>query len=130
MAGDRAGGDLSDRGVRQNRFEADLPAQRGAIQARNGADLAIDRLAVDVTATPYLVTDPEGTAAKLGPAIERDPNDIANALARPGGYVVLARNVPPRSPTRPRSSTCRGSTSPTPGSASTPAGRRRRSSSG
>ncbi len=76
-------GDLSDRGVQQNRFEADLPAQRGAIQARNGADLAIDRLAVDVTATPYLVTDPEGTAAELGPAIERDPNEIANALARP-----------------------------------------------
>jgi cell division protein FtsI (penicillin-binding protein 3) len=88
-------GDLSDRGVQQNRFEADLPAQRGAIQARNGADLAIDRLAVDVTATPYLVTDPEGTAAKLGPAIERDPNKIANALARRGGYVVLAEDVPP-----------------------------------
>ena len=88
-------GDLSDRGVNQNRFEADLPAQRGAIQARNGADLAIDRLAVDVTATPYLVTDPEGTAAKLGPVIERDPNEIANALSRPGGYVVLAQDVPP-----------------------------------
>jgi cell division protein FtsI (penicillin-binding protein 3) len=88
-------GDLSDRGVDQNRFEADLPAQRGAIQARNGADLAIDRLAVDVTATPYLVTDPEGTAAKLGPVIGRDPNEIANALARPGGYAVLARDVPP-----------------------------------
>jgi cell division protein FtsI (penicillin-binding protein 3) len=88
-------GDLSSRGVQQNRFEADLPAQRGAIQARNGADLAIDRLAVDVTATPYLVTDPEGTAAKLGPAIQRDPNGIANALARPGGYAILARNVPP-----------------------------------
>jgi cell division protein FtsI/penicillin-binding protein 2 len=88
-------GDLSARGVQQNRFEADLPAQRGSIQARNGADLAIDRLAVDVTATPYLVTDPKGTAAKLGPAIERDPNELANALSRPGGYVVLARNVPP-----------------------------------
>lgn len=88
-------GDLSALAVKQNRFEADLPAQRGALQARNGADLAIDRLAVDVTATPYLVTDPEGTAAKLGPAIERDPNDIANALVGPGGYVVLARNVPP-----------------------------------
>jgi cell division protein FtsI (penicillin-binding protein 3) len=88
-------GDLSDRGVDQNRFEADLPAQRGAIQARNGADLAIDRLAVDVTATPYLVTDPEGTAAELGPVIERDPNEIANALSRPGGYVVLAQDVPP-----------------------------------
>jgi cell division protein FtsI/penicillin-binding protein 2 len=88
-------GELSDRGVQQNRFEADLPAQRGAIQARNGADLAIDRLAVDVTATPYLVTDPKGTAAELGPVIGRDPNEIANALIEPGGYVVLARNVPP-----------------------------------
>ena len=88
-------GDLSARGVQQNRFEADLPAQRGSIQARNGADLAIDRLAVDVTATPYLVTDPKGTAAQLGPAIERDPNELANALSQPGGYVVLARNVPP-----------------------------------
>jgi cell division protein FtsI/penicillin-binding protein 2 len=88
-------GDLSALGVQQNRFEADLPAQRGAIQARNGADLAIDRLAVDVTATPYLVTDPKATAARLGPVIERDPNEIANALSERGGYVVLARNVPP-----------------------------------
>jgi cell division protein FtsI (penicillin-binding protein 3) len=88
-------GDLSARGVKQNRFEADLAAQRGSIQARNGADLAIDRLAVDVTATPYLVTDPKKTAAELGPAIERDPNELANALSRAGGYVVLARNVPP-----------------------------------
>jgi cell division protein FtsI/penicillin-binding protein 2 len=88
-------GDLSEKAVEQNRFEATLPAQRGAIQARNGADLAIDRLAVDVTATPYLVIDPKGTAATLGPVIQRDPNDLANALSRPGGYVVLARNVPP-----------------------------------
>ena len=88
-------GDLSAKGAQQNRFEADLPAQRGSIQAADGADLAIDRLAVNVTATPYLVSDPKATAAKLGPVIERDPNELANALSEPGGYVVLARNVPP-----------------------------------
>lgn len=89
-------GELADRASQQNRHAVDLDAQRGAILSSDGRDLAIDRLAVNVTATPYLVTDPEAAAAKLGAALERDPNEIANALSGRGGYVMLAREVSPR----------------------------------
>lgn len=89
-------GELADRASEQNRYAVDLDAQRGSILSRDGRDLAIDRLAVNVTATPYLVTDPEGTAAKLGAALERDPNELAKALAGRGGYEMLAREVSPR----------------------------------
>ena len=74
-----------------------LPAERGAIQSSDGADLAIDRLAVDVTASPNLVTDPVGVAARLAPILERDPDTLANTLSQRGVYAVLARNVPPAS---------------------------------
>jgi cell division protein FtsI/penicillin-binding protein 2 len=93
-------GDLAARGTDQNLFAEDLAAQRGSIQAVNGTDLAIDRLAVDVSATPYLVTDPRGTARRLAPVIDRDPDDLANLLEKPGNYVLLARNVPPKAADR------------------------------
>jgi cell division protein FtsI/penicillin-binding protein 2 len=57
---------------------------------------------VNVTASPDLVTDDQGVAATLGPILDRDPNVIANALAQPGRYAMLARNVAPRAADRAR----------------------------
>jgi cell division protein FtsI (penicillin-binding protein 3) len=94
--------DLSTRGQEAHRHEVDLLAPRGSLVAADGTDLATDRLAVNVTASPDLVTDDQGVAATLGPILDRDPNVIANALAQPGRYVMLARNVAPRDADRAR----------------------------
>ncbi len=95
-------GDLSERRAEHSRFPYVLPAERGAIQSSDGADLAIDRLAVDVTASPNLVTDPVGVATRLAPILKRDPDTLANTLSQRGVYAVLARNVPPASADRAR----------------------------
>ncbi len=87
--------DLAAHGLQQNRDDSELLAPRGAIQARDGTDLATDRLAVDVTASPNLITDIQEASSQLGAALDRDPNDIANVLAKGGTYQVLARNVTP-----------------------------------
>ena len=60
-------GDLSERGRQAQRVEVDLIAQRGSILAADGSDLSTDQLAVDVTASPRVIADPRGVAAKLGP---------------------------------------------------------------
>ncbi len=94
--------DLSSRGKEAHRHQVDLLAPRGALVAADGTDLANDRLAVDVTASPDLVTDDQGVAAQLAPILKRDPNVLANTLAEPGRYAVLARDVPPRAADRAR----------------------------
>jgi cell division protein FtsI/penicillin-binding protein 2 len=94
--------DLTARGQQAHRHTVDLLAPRGSLVAADGTDLANDRLAVDVTASPDLVTDDQGVAAELAPILKRDPNDLANLLARPGRYAVLARDVPPRAADRAR----------------------------
>ena len=94
--------DLSDLGRSAHRFDVDLLAPRGSIVAADGTDLASDRLAVDVTASPDLVTDDQGVATQLGPILDRDPNVLANTLAQSGRYAVLARNVAPRAADRAR----------------------------
>lgn len=94
--------DLTARGQQAHRHTVDLLAPRGALVAADGTDLANDRLAVDVTASPIAVTDDQGVAARLAPILKRDPNDLANKLAGPGQYTVLARDVPPRAADRAR----------------------------
>ena len=95
-------GDLSARGREAQRTEVDLIAQRGAILAADGTDLSTDQLAVDVTASPMVVTDPREVAAQLGPILKRDPNVLANTLSAGGGYAMLARAVPPKAADRAR----------------------------
>ena len=94
--------DLSSRGKEAHRHQVDLLAPRGSLVAADGTDLSTDRLAVDVTASPDLVTDDQGVAAPLAPILKRDPNQLANALAEPGRYAMLARDVPPRAADRAR----------------------------
>ena len=95
-------GDLSSKARQAQRTDTDLLAQRGSILAADGTDLATDQLAVDVTASPRIITDPRGTAAMLAPILKRDPNALANALSGGAGYAMLARSVPPRAADRAR----------------------------
>ncbi len=46
-----------------------VPAQRGLITDRNGVDLAVSEPAQDISATPYLLTDPLGAAQRLAPLL-------------------------------------------------------------
>jgi cell division protein FtsI/penicillin-binding protein 2 len=89
------GGELSDLAVGQQRSSTEALAPRGAIVTRDGHDLARDQLAVEVTATPALVSDPVAAAGKLGPILKTDPNELAEKLDGNGGYARLARAVAP-----------------------------------
>ena len=95
-------GDLSERGREAQRTEEDLLAQRGTILAADGTDLATDQLAVDVTASPTVIEDPRGVAARLAPILKRDPNEMANTLSGDGGYAMIAKAVPPKAADRAR----------------------------
>ncbi len=95
-------GQLSARAVSQNRVETQVLAERGSILARDGTDMATDRLAVDVTASPNLIKDPQAVAAQLAPIIHRDPNTLGNTLSKPGLYAMLARDVAPNDADRAR----------------------------
>ena len=112
------------RGTEAHRHQVNLLAPRGSLVAADGTDLATDRLAVDVTASPDLVTDDQGVAAQLAPILKRDPND-AGQRARPAGPTTpcsraTCRRGPPTAARAPRHR--RASTSPTPTSASSPGG--------
>lgn len=79
----------------QQRTEIDVPAARGTITDRRGVELAVSQPAADVSATPYLIDDPAGTAKKLAPLLERPEGEILRKLTTRGsGFAYLARRVP------------------------------------
>jgi cell division protein FtsI (penicillin-binding protein 3) len=71
-----------------------VPAQRGAITDRNGVDLAVSEPAQDISATPYLVTDPLGTAQRLAPLLGQSQAALLRLLSERSGFVYLARALP------------------------------------
>lgn len=87
--------DLSSVAVGQQRVEVDAPARRGSITAADGRDLARDRLAVEVTATPALVTDAPAAAARLSPLLGKPEAELTEKLSGNGRYARLAQNVDP-----------------------------------
>jgi cell division protein FtsI/penicillin-binding protein 2 len=74
-----------------------VPAERGSITDRNGTLLAVSEAADDISATPKLVRDPAGVAAKLAPLLHRSVAAIEGDLVTPTSsvnYTLLARQVP------------------------------------
>ena len=71
-----------------------VPAQRGAITDRNGVDLAVSEPAQDISATPYLLTDPLGAAQRLAPLLGQSQAAVLKKLSERGGFVFLARALP------------------------------------
>jgi cell division protein FtsI/penicillin-binding protein 2 len=85
--------------VASTQQDADItvPAERGAIEDREGNELAVSQPAVTIAATPYLVKDPADVASRLAPLLDRNEDDLIKALARRDtGFVYLARQVPTR----------------------------------
>ncbi len=72
-----------------------VPAPRGAITDRNGAELALSESADDVVADPYLIKSPATAAAELSSVLRMPQLTVLGRITRPHtGYVLLAHLVP------------------------------------
>jgi cell division protein FtsI (penicillin-binding protein 3) len=90
-------GSLKRAAATQQKADITVPARRGAIMDRDGIELAVSQPAVTIAATPYLVRDPAGVAARLAPLVDRREEDLIKQLARRDtGFVYLARRISPR----------------------------------
>ncbi|HEY2140660.1 MAG TPA: penicillin-binding protein 2 [Solirubrobacteraceae bacterium] len=80
----------------QQLTDENVPAQRGTITDRNGVDLAVSEPAQDVSADPYLIRDPLGSAQRLAPLLGQPQARVLTKLSRRAGFVYLARALPAR----------------------------------
>jgi cell division protein FtsI/penicillin-binding protein 2 len=72
-----------------------VPAARGAITDRAGAELALSESADDIVADPYLIKNAVSAAAELSPALGIPRLTLLGLLTKPHtGYVPLAHLVP------------------------------------
>ncbi|HEX5925262.1 MAG TPA: penicillin-binding protein 2, partial [Baekduia sp.] len=89
------GGKLTAAATSQQVSEPIVPAHRGTIVDRHGTELAVSQAADDVTATPYLVTDPAKAATRLAPLLGVDEDVVLKQLSRRDtGFVYLGHHVP------------------------------------
>jgi cell division protein FtsI (penicillin-binding protein 3) len=88
------GGSLRNAARNQQVTDETVPAQRGAITDRNGVDLAVSEPAQDISATPYLLTDPLGAAQRLGPLLGQSQAVVLKKLSERTGFVFLVRGLP------------------------------------
>jgi len=88
------GGTLRTAARSQQLTDEPVPAQRGAITDRNGIELAVSEPAQDISATPYLVTDPLGAAQQLAPLLGESQAVVLRKLSERTGFVFLARALP------------------------------------
>jgi cell division protein FtsI (penicillin-binding protein 3) len=72
----------------------ELPAERGAILDRNGAELAVSRPTRAVFVDPELIEDPAVSAAQVAPLLGLDVTEVTAAMAGEGRFAYLARKVP------------------------------------
>ena len=71
-----------------------LPAPRGSITDRNGADLALSIPSATVEADPRLIADPVATAQALGPVLGLDVTELSETLTGDGAFAYIDRQVP------------------------------------
>ena len=103
MGGLRAGwlgvvkaGALKRAAATQQESDIVVPARRGTILDREGAELAVSRTAVTIAATPYLIEDAPAVAARLSRILREPEDEILRQLARRDtGFAYIARRVPP-----------------------------------
>jgi cell division protein FtsI/penicillin-binding protein 2 len=79
--------------IGQRLREVKLSGERGSIYDRDGQELAVNRDAASVYATPYFIKDPATTAFKLAPILNAKPSDIEAKLRQKTGFVYLARQL-------------------------------------
>jgi cell division protein FtsI (penicillin-binding protein 3) len=71
-----------------------VSAPRGTITDRNGVDLAISEPAQDISADPYLITDPLREARQLASLLGQTQSSVLSELSERRGFVYLARSLP------------------------------------
>jgi cell division protein FtsI (penicillin-binding protein 3) len=74
-----------------------LPAPRGAILDRNGAELAVGKEERTVYATPYMLDDPKTAARRLAAVLRVKYRPLLKSLSdRESGFAYVARKADPR----------------------------------
>ncbi|MDH3227549.1 MAG: penicillin-binding protein 2 [Thermoleophilia bacterium] len=89
-------GELGDQALQQQRTAFDIEAPRGSIRSSDGAVLARDELAVDVSASPFLITGSGEAAEQLSPILKIRRGELEDKLEGNGRYASLAREVSPK----------------------------------
>ncbi len=88
-------GQLKQAAATQQESDLVVPARRGTITDRTGAELAVSQPAMTIAATPYLIKDPTKLAARLAGVLGRPEDELLRQLARRDtGFAYLARHVP------------------------------------
>src|SRR5439155_11889477 len=80
-------------GMAQRLRTVPLPAERGSIFDRNGAELAMSVRQKTVWADPRYVHDPTATATALASVLHLDRAGLQKKLDGPGSFVYIARQV-------------------------------------
>jgi len=88
------GGSLRKAASSQQLSEETVVPMRGTISDRNGVELAVSEPARDVSADPYLLTNPLAAAQKLAPLLGQGEGEVLRKLSEHSGFVYLARAVP------------------------------------
>ncbi|WP_229022782.1 peptidoglycan D,D-transpeptidase FtsI family protein [Actinomarinicola tropica] len=70
-----------------------LPASRGSLLDRNGAELALSVPASTIVADPRMVEDPAEAAARLAPILDADVAVLEERLGADSAFEYLARQV-------------------------------------
>ena len=84
---------FEDLGAKQRVRRVELPAKRGSILDRNGVPLAMSVDARAIYANPQFISDPKGTAEKIGPILGLEPALIQERLSRKAPFVYVARKL-------------------------------------
>jgi cell division protein FtsI (penicillin-binding protein 3) len=88
-------GSLERAAATQQVSDVVVPAARGAITDRTGAELAMNVSADDIVADPYLIKDPATASAELSAALGMPQLTVLSRITRAHtGYVLLAHLVP------------------------------------
>ncbi len=85
--------DANEQAREQRLAETSLPAARGSLFDRNGAELAISVQQSTVVADARAVADPQGAANLMAPILQKDPAVLVQQLSSGKAFVYLARQV-------------------------------------
>jgi cell division protein FtsI/penicillin-binding protein 2 len=89
-------GTLKQAAATQQESDITVPARRGTIVDRDGTELAVSQPAVTIAATPYLIDDAPGVAARLARVLRVPEDELLRQLVRRDtGFAYLAKHVRP-----------------------------------
>jgi cell division protein FtsI (penicillin-binding protein 3) len=91
-----AAADYKVRAEKQQVREVEVAPERGDIVDRTGAELAVSKRMVTISANPHLITDPARAAEGLASVLGLKQQEVMTDLLADKGFVYIARKVEPR----------------------------------